>query len=160
MQTLKHDNLIVASVCLSRMRYGSDMSSGPPVVDVALLECRAEQSSQCLCNMDLLAAEFFDDESMVLLYRFPTDDGALILYLQCVALIVIGRPGQTIIAMFGYNDLGYQTLSLDGYVKGPYREDLVQRVLQLWNEGHVCIMYPLAHCRDLLTSSRWAPCSL
>jgi hypothetical protein len=46
--------------------------------------------------------------------------------------------------MFGYNDLGYQTLSLDGYVKGPSREDIVQQVLELWKEGHVCINV-LAH---------------
>ena len=129
------------------MRYGSDMSAGPLVVDVALLECRVWQSNsdqeECLCDMDILSAEFFDDESMVLLYRYPKNDGALIAYLQGIALIVIviGRPGQTIIAMFGYNDLGYQTLSLDGYGNGPSREDLVQQVLQLWNEGHVCIVY-------------------
>jgi hypothetical protein len=43
--------------------------------------------------------------------------------------------------MFGYNDLGYQTLPFDGYVKGPSREDIVQRALQLWNEGHVCIVH-------------------
>lgn len=59
--------------------------------------------------------------------------------------------------MFGYNDLGYQTLPLDGYVKGPSREDMVQRVLQLWNEGHVCIVhwrifveaFLIAHAVDL-----------
>lgn len=39
--------------------------------------------------------------------------------------------------MFSYNDLGYQNLPLGGYVSGPSREDMAQRVLELWNEGHV-----------------------
>jgi len=144
-RALKHDNLIIASVCLSRMRYGGDMSAGPLTVNVALLECRAWQSNSdqggYFCDMDVLSAEFFDDESMVLLYKYQKKHGALISYLQSIALIVIGGPGQTIIAMFDYNDLGYQTLSLDGYINGPSREELVQHVLQLWNEGHVCIVY-------------------
>jgi len=113
--------------CLSRMRYGGDMSAGPLTVNVALLECRAWQSNSdqggYFCDMDVLSAEFFDDESMVLLYKYQK------------------KHGQTIIAMFDYNDLGYQTLSLDGYINGPSREELVQHVLQLWNEGHVCIVY-------------------
>lgn len=81
MRALKRDNLIIASVCLSRMRYSSDMSTGPLVVDVVLLECRVWQSD-CLCDMDILSAEFFDDESVVLLYRYQKNDGALIAYLQ------------------------------------------------------------------------------
>jgi hypothetical protein len=63
------------------MRYGRDVSGGLPVVEVALLECRVQQTNgEALYNFDLLGVEFFDDESMVLLYRCPTGDGALISY--------------------------------------------------------------------------------
>lgn len=66
------------------MRYGRDVLGGLPVVEVALLECRVLQTNsdhgEALYNFDLLGVEFFDDESMVLLYRCPTGDGALISY--------------------------------------------------------------------------------
>jgi hypothetical protein len=51
------------------------------------------------------------------------------------------RPlAPTLIAMLSYSDLGYQNLRLDGYVMASSREDLVQRILHLWNEGRVCIL--------------------
>jgi len=126
-----------AFLCLSRMRYGSDVSHGLPVVDVALLDCRVQQSNsdlgESLDNLDLLGADFFDDENMVVLYRYQKDNE------------------QTFIAMFSYNDLGYQTLPLDGYVKGPSREHLVQQVLQLWDEGHMTSSnIPIKSCRELI----------
>lgn len=56
-------------------------------------------------------------------------------------LLKFDRPlAPILIAMLSYNDLGYQNLRLDGYVNTPSREDLVQRVLQQWNEGHVRIL--------------------
>jgi len=51
--------------------------------------------------------------------------------------------------MFGYNDLGYQTLRLDGYMTGPSREDLVQRVLQLYEGQIVSSKMPIKSCREL-----------
>jgi anaphase-promoting complex subunit 4 len=66
------------------MGYGRDVSSGPPIVEVTLLECCVRQTSEGFCNFDLLDAEFFDDESMVLLYRCQKDEGALISHLQCM----------------------------------------------------------------------------
>jgi anaphase-promoting complex subunit 4 len=130
------------------MRYGTDVSNTPPAVDVALLECRVSDHKEGLCSLDLLGAEFFDDENMIILYTCQKDYGAPISYLQYIVLI--GQSGQTFIGMFAYNDLGYQTLQFDGYVRGPSREDLVQRMLQLWNEGHVCIMH-WHIAKDLMT---------
>lgn len=37
----------------------------------------------------------------------------------------------------GYNDLGYQELHPDGYVKVPAREDLMLDAMKRWEEGHV-----------------------
>lgn len=72
------------------MRYGGDVLNLPPVVDVALLDCRVGQSTgDVFCEFDLLDAEFFDDESIVLVYRCQKRDGALISYLRLHALIAI-----------------------------------------------------------------------
>jgi hypothetical protein len=92
----RHDILIVASsVCLSRMRYGGDLSEVPPVTAVALLDCSVRRGNsghgEKVCDLDLLGADFFDDESMVVLYRCRKGDGGLMLFAMH-ALIVIGPP--------------------------------------------------------------------
>lgn len=53
--------------------------------------------------------------------------------------VLIGGLGSApaYIATFSYNDLGYQSLHLEGYVTGPSREDMVQRLLTLKDEGQV-----------------------
>ena len=75
------------------MRYSGDVLNLPPVVDVALLDCRVGRSSSdpgdVFRDFDLLDAEFFDDESIVLVYRCQKRDGALISYLRLHALIAI-----------------------------------------------------------------------
>jgi len=127
----KYDSLTIAlSVCLSRMCYSSDVSNVLPVVGVALLHCCVRENGS---DLDLLGADFFDDESMVLLYRCQEE--------------------RTFIGMFDYNDLGYQNLRLDVHIKGLSREDLVQRVVQLWNEGHIASdNIPIKSCRELISS--------
>jgi hypothetical protein len=66
------------------MRYGGDLLEVPPVIAVALLDCSVRRGNsgheEKDCDLDLLGADFFDDESMVVLYRCRKGDGALILF--------------------------------------------------------------------------------
>lgn len=62
------------------MDYGSARDS--PVVDFALLECRVNEISSdhadCQTNLTLFDVEFFDDQSMIVLYSARgEDDGRL-----------------------------------------------------------------------------------
>lgn len=59
------------------------MSGTVPVVDAALLECKIPDSSidngDNYVDLNLFNAEFFDDETIILLYKTRgDDDGALI----------------------------------------------------------------------------------
>jgi anaphase-promoting complex subunit 4 len=44
---------------------------------------------------------------------------------------------QTFLATLKYNDVGYQKLLEDGYVKRSAHEDLMQDALELWKNGQV-----------------------
>ena len=65
------------------MRYGAEMRDLSPAVDVILLECRLPESSTDEPDFEVLGLEFFDDETMIILYKVRgAEDGKLILYMQ------------------------------------------------------------------------------
>jgi hypothetical protein len=72
--TLRH-----GSVCLVRMDYEQEASNQPPQVAVAMVECRVRKEIQEPQEMtdyfDLLEADFFDDESMIIVYRLRDTRG-------------------------------------------------------------------------------------
>ena len=64
----RHELTIPSTVYLTRLRYGHE---APSLNDlgVAILECRLREDSHGIVDFDLLDADFFDDESLVIVYR-------------------------------------------------------------------------------------------
>ncbi|KAJ7071011.1 anaphase-promoting complex, cyclosome, subunit 4-domain-containing protein, partial [Mycena amicta] len=103
------------TVCLARVRFDGNTSHRPSV-SVALLDgtLPAEQEEAGGAHLNIVNVGFFDDLSLVIVYR----DSAFI-------------------ATVGYNELYYQELDPEAYVKPPTREDLMQRAMELWEHGQV-----------------------
>jgi len=66
-------------VCIVRTSYDHPNTSSPFHIGIALLECcladNIEEPGERLDGLDLLAADFFDDESIVVVLRLRTEDG-------------------------------------------------------------------------------------
>lgn len=60
------------------MRYEVATKEFTPLIDVILLECRLAESSPDEPDFEILGFEFFDDETMIVLYR-TGGDGKLII---------------------------------------------------------------------------------
>ncbi len=73
----------LGTVCLARVQYGSEE---PPdaLVEVCLLECCIENEDGSKEELNVLEAEFFDDECVVIVYRLRGEDGKL--RLVCVRI--------------------------------------------------------------------------
>ncbi|KAJ7169881.1 anaphase-promoting complex, cyclosome, subunit 4-domain-containing protein [Mycena filopes] len=122
------------SVCLARVRFGGKTSQMPPSVGIALLDgtLPAEQEEAGPLHLEILDAQFFDDSSVVIVYR------------------VRNQPGGAFIATAGYNELEYQELGFAEYVSAPSREDLMQRAMELWEQGQLAsIPIPIKGRREL-----------
>ncbi|KAJ6610891.1 anaphase-promoting complex, cyclosome, subunit 4-domain-containing protein [Mycena sp. CBHHK59/15] len=113
-------------VCLARVRFGGKISQSPLPVGVALLECclPAEQEEASPAHLELLEADFFDDECVVIVYRLRNQPAS----------------GGAFIATVGYSELGYQELDPAEYVRIPGREDLMRRTMELWEQGQLASM--------------------
>lgn len=119
-------------LCLARVQYGSEE---PPdaLVEMCLLECCIENEDGSKEELDVLEAEFFDDECVVIVYRLRGEDGG------------------TFIATVGYNDLGYQGLASDAeYVRTHLRENLMDDAVSRWRTGQMgSVRIPIKRCRRL-----------
>ncbi|TFK41138.1 anaphase-promoting complex, cyclosome, subunit 4-domain-containing protein [Crucibulum laeve] len=107
---------------LARLSFNATTSELPCEVGVALLECYLpEEHEQGLLDLDLLEAEFLDDECVVIVYRPRSDTPT------------------TYIATIGYHNVGYQTLPVQGsgHENLVAREDLMHHILEEWKEGHL-----------------------
>ncbi|KAL0951164.1 hypothetical protein HGRIS_007895 [Hohenbuehelia grisea] len=116
--------------CLAKLLHGNEASPHPLSFHVVLFECSlaAEDSVQ----LELLEAEFFDDDYIVLIYRLRNEDGS------------------TFIATVNYNELGYQELHPEWYVT---REDLMLGALSAWRAGQLLpARLPINRCRRLAPS--------
>ncbi|KAJ7092748.1 anaphase-promoting complex, cyclosome, subunit 4-domain-containing protein [Mycena epipterygia] len=121
-------------LCLARVRFGGKTSQLPLSVGIALLEglLPAEQEDAAPVHLEILDAEFFDDSSVVIVYR------------------IHNQPGGAFIATVGYNELEYQDLDPAEYVRTPAREDLMQRAMELWEQGQLAsIPMPIRGRRGL-----------
>ncbi|KAJ6604670.1 anaphase-promoting complex, cyclosome, subunit 4-domain-containing protein [Mycena vulgaris] len=121
-------------LCLARVRFGGKTSQLPLSVGIALLEglLPAEQEDAAPVHLEILDAEFFDDSSVVIVYRIQ------------------GQPARAFIATVGYSELEYQELAPAEYVKVPAREDLMQRAMELWEQGQLAsIPMPIKGRREL-----------
>lgn len=63
------------TVCLARQRYGDKTLQLPIHVEIAMLECSFAEEGEEAVELELLEAEFFDDECVVIIYRLPSRDG-------------------------------------------------------------------------------------
>ncbi|KAJ3754331.1 anaphase-promoting complex, cyclosome, subunit 4-domain-containing protein [Lentinula raphanica] len=112
------------TVDTSRERYGRDNSH----VELAVLECCLRRSEEeDVVGVDLLALEFFDDETVVIVYR--TD------------------RGEAYIGTICYSDLEYVDFQSVGYVRIS-RESLTESALQSLNAGQVTYL-PIKQSRGL-----------
>lgn len=68
------------------------MSRDPPVVDFALLECRVTEinpdHADCHIDLTLFDVEFFDDQSMIVLYKARGDDDGRPCYFNLTARLL------------------------------------------------------------------------
>ncbi|KAH9486913.1 hypothetical protein JR316_0000979 [Psilocybe cubensis] len=102
------------ALLLVELRFEVEAPELPSEIGVALLECYLTEEGEEQSNFDLLDADFFDDECVVIIYRL--------------------REGETTLS---YDNIGYQNLLHDAYVKRSTREDLMQDTLQLWKDGQL-----------------------
>ncbi|KAF9481412.1 hypothetical protein BDN70DRAFT_876389 [Pholiota conissans] len=108
------------AMILVQFRCDIEAAEAQSEIGIALLECYLpEEEEEDRSNIELLDADFFDDECVVIVYRLDT------------------REKQAFIATVNYSDIGYQKLVSDDYVKTRTREDLMQDVLELWKKGHI-----------------------
>ncbi|KAF8642235.1 hypothetical protein AX16_009510 [Volvariella volvacea WC 439] len=63
-------------LCIVKVQVTGGEFAELPRVNVALLDCFATEDSDS--NIEILEAEFFDDESIVVVYRLPSRDVTLI----------------------------------------------------------------------------------
>ncbi|KAF7320323.1 DEAD-domain-containing protein [Mycena kentingensis (nom. inval.)] len=117
-------------LCLARVRFDGQTSHRASV-GVVLLDgtLPAEEGEAGVAHFDVADAQFFDDLSLVIVYRCP--EGAFI-------------------ATVGYNELEYQELDPEAYLRPPTREDLMQRAMELWEQGQLAtIPMPIKERREL-----------
>ncbi|THH16998.1 hypothetical protein EW146_g3736 [Bondarzewia mesenterica] len=124
---------------LIRLRYGHEAPGSLIDLGMAILECRLREGDGVV-DFDLLDAEFFDDESLVIVYRAQGLRGAV----PAAARLPCDRAnfdrktlGPTYIATVTYSDLGYQASPAAGYVREPSREELIVDAFQRWKNGQV-----------------------
>lgn len=124
---------------LVQLRFSIEASGLPLEIGVALLECHLPEEGQeeSQPDIEILEADFFDEESVVIVYRLQTRE----------------RPA--FIATLDYSDMTYQKFPWDGHVRLPDREDLMRDVLKSWKEGQLSsVRTPikrrraLAGCKD------------
>ncbi|OBZ78996.1 Anaphase-promoting complex subunit 4 [Grifola frondosa] len=106
-------------LCLARMQHslaaGSSFS-----VSISVLECCiAQEDADAVVPIELLDAEFFDENVLVLAYR------------------VKDQQGPASIATVGYSELIYNTIELGEDVNGLAREALMLEVLQRLKDGQL-----------------------
>ncbi|KAF9270239.1 hypothetical protein L218DRAFT_22909 [Marasmius fiardii PR-910] len=118
-----------AFLCLLRQRYED---TGPAFqVDAIVLECCIAQDDEVSINMEVLAFEFFDDHSMVIVYRLPSD-------------------GETFIGTVHYDDLEYRVLGWEDHVTLLVREELIECTLRRLEAGELALTpIPIKRCRAL-----------
>ncbi|KAK7064216.1 DEAD-domain-containing protein [Favolaschia claudopus] len=121
-------------LCLTRVRFGGSSSQSPPSIGIALLDGKlpAEQEEAGPLHLEILDAQFFDDLSIVIVYR------------------IRGQPGRAFIATVDYSDLEYQELGPAEYETTPSREGLRHWATALWEHGQLaCMPMPIKGRREL-----------
>ncbi|THV04922.1 hypothetical protein K435DRAFT_835171 [Dendrothele bispora CBS 962.96] len=105
-----------AFLCVVRQRFGDNETEG----SVALLECSMKDDEGEEVEVDIVGAEFFDDESIVIIFRKRDD-----------------QDDGTFIGTIQYVDLGYKEVQREGHVTPAVREDLIESALQRLKAGEI-----------------------
>ncbi|KAF8626535.1 hypothetical protein AX15_004838 [Amanita polypyramis BW_CC] len=122
------------SLIITRLRFNNEVDRVPYEVGIIPIEIRLseENNEGEQPGFELLEAEFFDDELIVIIYRLHSTDKL------------------TFMATVKYYDLGYQPLESNVYVKLSGREDLMLHALGRWREGDLRpVRMPIRRCRAL-----------
>lgn len=124
----KQQNILI----LARLRF-KEASSVPYEVGFVPIECCLEdEAPDEPPSFDLLEAEYFDDEFIVIIYRLRSKDKS------------------AFIATVKYNDIGYQPLEPTVYVNLSGREDLMVHAKNRWEQGTLhTTQSPIKQCRAL-----------
>lgn len=135
------------------MPYGQYVTGVHDDVQVSLLECFVEQfGGEGNVEVDVLDVEFFDDETLIVVYQGKETQGkestSCLYPAACINQNYVQGP--IFVATVNYNTLGYHKLQSEGYVSGPARTDMMASVLQRWKEGHVSLVFGPCFCRDLV----------
>lgn len=109
-------------LCLSKMPYGQYVRVAGGF-EAAILECSVNTNNGGGGDLDILNADFFDDEVIVLVYRIK------------------GTQGPIYVGTMNYTMLRYQKLESEEYVSGSSQRDMIVDMLQRWKEGHVSLMF-------------------
>lgn len=103
-----------------------------------VIECYLPDGEEV--EFDILDAGFFDDETVVIVYRLCDTNGKYKKNILLCNLQTKATPDQTCLATVKYDAehiVGYQKLSYEKYVKVSDREGLMHAALDLWKTGQV-----------------------
>lgn len=127
----------------------------PLEVNVALLEpLLPTEGEGSVVDVDLLEVNFFDDESVIMVYRLRSTPSKSH-WLCWVFMRPRWRTSETAhIATIGYSNLEYLALQHNVYVNLLTREDLMLVVTEHWKTGHVGFNYLRSVAEAVLMTSR------
>lgn len=118
-------------LCLSKMPYGHYVKVAGGF-EAAIMDCSVDTNNGGGGDLDILDADFFDDEAIVLVYRIK------------------GTQGPIYVGTMNYTMLRYQRLESEEDVSGSSERDMIVDMLQRWKEGHVVSGgVPITKCRRL-----------
>ncbi|KAJ7591382.1 anaphase-promoting complex, cyclosome, subunit 4-domain-containing protein [Mycena floridula] len=114
-------------LCVVRQRLGNDDIQH---AEVALLECGVTMEEGQSEDLELLDAEFFDEEVLVIMFRLPS------------------KSNTAFIATVGYADLEFRQDQTDATT----RERLMQGAVESWKAGQlISMILPIKRARSLVT---------
>jgi anaphase-promoting complex subunit 4 len=134
------------------MPYSQYVAGVHDDIQISLLECSVREfGEEGSTEVDVLDVEFFDDETLVLVYQAKETQGKESMFrLYPTACINENYDqGPMFVATVNYTTLGYHILQSERYVSGPARIDMMASVLQRRKEGHVSLVFWPCFRRDL-----------
>ncbi|KAG6851048.1 hypothetical protein H0H93_002940 [Arthromyces matolae] len=106
------------SLSLARLRYHKEALERPCEISILLLEPLVLMGSEPK-GLDLLEAEFLDDQSIIVVCRVKDNDKL------------------TNVAMIKYDDLVYQTMEVNQMSNLLGQEELLCEIVEQWKQGHL-----------------------
>lgn len=124
----------VPRVVLVQIWHSGASTPAAPSLEIrlAVVECQLPEGEG---NCSVLAADFFDDESIIVVYRAQND------YSKCLASapsLISTNEGVDYLSQFDYHELEYLTLGYDA-ANGTFKswEELTSLALDEWRAGRV-----------------------